>query len=185
MRVDLDRVLSFAVFAAALNSVANAQVTSDANGIVQTEWILGQGANTLRASVAGLEPFDLNASGSLVVATVAAVNVSGGNGQTGTVGAALAQPLSVQVVDADGTGIPGVTVTWTSTTGALGVSASSGASGAIASTETDTSGDGIAQVNWTLGTSAGTQTVTAAVGGITATFTASARAAAQASACSR
>src|SRR5574341_186583 len=102
----------------------------------------------------------------------AAIVLLSGNGQTGTVGQNLSQPLVVQVTTSDGRGVPNVTVSWSVTAG--------GGSLTAASTQTDPTG--VASVVWSLGTTAGSgnQTARASVVGVNGviTFTASAVAAA-------
>lgn len=100
------------------------------------------------------------------VRTPAAIAPQAGNGQNGTVGAPLGQPLTVRVTDAGGAGVGGATVAWQVT----------GGGGGIAPTTTTTDAQGNAQAVWTLGTAAGPNTATATVAGFTATFTATAAA---------
>lgn len=83
------------------------------------------------------------------------VAAAGGDAQTGTVGEPLDNALRVQVTGADGSGVSGETVTWSVASGGGSLSASS----------TTTDGSGYAQVNWTLGTTAGTQAASATVSG--------------------
>jgi subtilisin family serine protease len=79
-----------------------------------------------------------------------------GNGQAGTAGTSLPQPLVALVTEADGTPVRGVTVTWRVTAGGASVSASSIATDSL----------GRAAVQVTLGTTAGlnADTVVANVG---------------------
>lgn len=83
-----------------------------------------------------------------------AVAATGGDGQTGTVGAPLAEPLRVRVTDARGAGVAGVLVDWR-TTGGIPTSPTSA-----------TDADGNATAQWTLGTVAGGQDLSAAARGI-------------------
>ena len=78
----------------------------------------------------------------------------------------LPQPLIVKVLEANGTPAVGVRVTWTPLTGGGRLSASS----------TPTNGQGLAQVTWTLGSTAGSQSAraTATATGSPITFTATA-----------
>lgn len=85
-----------------------------------------------------------------------------GDAQTGTVGAALASPIKVQITDNYSNTANGVTVSFG--TGSGSVSASN--------VVTDT--DGYAQTNWTLGTTAGAQTRTASYSGLSQVFSATA-----------
>jgi hypothetical protein len=94
-----------------------------------------------------------------------AVNVFGGDGQTGATGAALAVPLLVRVVNAQGQGLAGVTVAWAVTQGG----------GSIAAAAAQTDSNGQASATWTLGAATGAHAATATVTGLTAaTFTATA-----------
>ena len=95
------------------------------------------------------------------VRTASSITVTGGNTQTGTVGAALAQPLVVTVRDQSGNPLSGQTVTFATTSG-----------GTLGTTTVTTNAQGQAQTTYMLGTTAGTQMVTARVAGVTnpATF---------------
>lgn len=79
-----------------------------------------------------------------------------GDAQTGTVGAALANPLAV-VVTRDGAPEAGVTVSWAVLTGG----------GAVGGASSTTNAQGLATTTWTLGTAAGAQTARATVTGAT------------------
>lgn len=70
---------------------------------------------------------------------------------TGTVNQQLTEPLSARVLDQNGFALPGVLVTWTVITGG----------GKLDSATSLTDASGIARVNWTLGTTAGSQAVEA------------------------
>lgn len=97
-------------------------------------------------------------------AVPAALQIVAGDGQTGTVGQAVAQTLQVRVVDANGSAIADVTVSWGVTAGGGSVGQSSSVSGS----------DGVASVTWTLGTEVGAQRVTAEAGGASTIFSATA-----------
>jgi plastocyanin len=95
-----------------------------------------------------------------------------GDGQTGTAGTALANPLAV-VVSRDGVPEEGVAVSWSVLTGG----------GTLGGASSSTNGQGIATMPWTLGTTAGDQTVRATVSDATGsplTFSATATAGAAA-----
>ena len=103
-------------------------------------------------------------SGGLAVAKAAA----SGDAQSGTVGAALANPLAV-VVTRDGAPQEGVTVNWSVLSGG----------GTLGGASSVTGGQGTATMTWTLGQTSGDQTVRAAVadaGGSPLTFSATATA---------
>jgi len=106
-----------------------------------------------------------SSSSSSNTVTPAQVSITGGNQQSGPVAATLPTALSVQVTDASGQPLSGVSVTWTVTTGGGSLSASSSTTGA----------NGTATTQWTLGTTAGTNTATATVASLApATFSAAA-----------
>lgn len=98
------------------------------------------------------------------IVTPSAIKVTGGNNQTATTGTTLKIPLTVQVVDATGAGVPGVVVTFT-------VNPSKGAT--LSPPSAITLNDGTATSSVTLGNTAGAVTITAAAAGVssTATFT--------------
>ena len=79
--------------------------------------------------------------------------VVSGDGQFGTVGTQLAEPLVVQVNDPAGAGVRGVRVSWKVIIG----------NGTVSSAQTTTNGAGQAQVRFTLGTLQGVHGVEAAV----------------------
>lgn len=90
-------------------------------------------------------------------ATPASVRLQAGSAQTGTVGSALAIPLSVVVTDKSGGAVSGARVDWDVGAG----------SGTLAPASTLTNSAGVAQTTWTLGTVAGNQRATAQVSGLT------------------
>jgi adhesin/invasin len=93
------------------------------------------------------------------------LTVVSGSGQTGTAGAALADPIVVRVLDQNGFALPNAVVTWTP-------AANSGSVSSVTSTS-DINGD--ASITWTLGTAAGSDTLVASLAnGATATITADA-----------
>ena len=92
----------------------------------------------------------------------AAVQAVSGSGQAAVVGLLATNPLVVRVTSAGGNPVQGVAVTWTVASGG----------GSLTAASTVTGADGQAQVQWTLGTRAEAQTVTATVEGLApATFT--------------
>lgn len=97
-------------------------------------------------------------------ATPASVVLVSGDAQPSPeVGTKLPHPLVVKVSDARGKGLSGITVAWLAESGAVSASSSI------------TAADGTTSVEWTLGTTAGSQTATATVTGLKAvTFTAAA-----------
>src|SRR5438067_4845497 len=86
------------------------------------------------------------------VATSIAVN-AGSDAQSGTVGQALAQPISVHVADQNGASLAGALVTWTVVSG--------GGSVSQATSTADATGNATAA--WTLGTAVGADSLRAAL----------------------
>jgi hypothetical protein len=84
----------------------------------------------------------------------AAVAVSAGDAQQGRVAATLAVPVAVRVADAHANPVANARVTWATSTGSV----------SPATSITDQSG--VATAAWTLGTTAGGQTLTATVSGV-------------------
>jgi hypothetical protein len=141
-------------------SATGATAITGTNGIATIgSWILGTtaGSNTLTATNGSLigSPVTFTATGLAGAATQIAVNA--GNGQSATVGTAVATPPSVIVKDANGNPVSGTSVTFAIATGNGTVSGGSATTGA----------NGIASAGgWTLGTTAGTNTLTATCTGL-------------------
>jgi hypothetical protein len=76
-----------------------------------------------------------------------------GGGQSAPAGTPLANPIVVRVNAADGGAVPDVTVRFS-------------APGSVSPASAVTAADGTAQTRWTLGTGAGTQSLTATVTGL-------------------
>ena len=91
-------------------------------------------------------------------ATPAAIRIEGGSSQSARVGSALPQPLTVLVLDAQNRPLRNVGVEFRALAG----------SGTTTPSRASTGSDGRASVSWTLGTVAGTQTVSASALGVTA-----------------
>jgi hypothetical protein len=106
-----------------------------------------------------------------LVATTLSVN-SAVNAQTGVVGTALAQPISVQVLDQNGAPLNNAVVTWTVESGG----------GSVATPTTSTDASGTATVAWTLGTAAGLDSLKAAIASGMSVFATATATAASASA---
>lgn len=145
-------------------SISPASATTDEQGVARSMWTLGSaGENRAEAKVDGLdEPMMFVATGTKAEATVAK---AGGDRQTGTVGTELPTMLTVAVTDAGGDPVSGATVTWAVTKG--------GGSASSATAKTDAAGE--VKAAWTLGKTAGEQSVTATVNSLSdVTFTAEA-----------
>lgn len=124
---------------------------------------------TLSASASGLSG---DVSNAFNVTTGAATTIAANSAisQDGTVGSPVPQPPSVKVTDGSGNGVSGVQVTFAVTDGG----------GSVSGDKPTTNSSGIATVgSWTLGTTAGSNTLTATADGLSGspvTFTASAAA---------
>ena len=90
----------------------------------------------------------------VVVPVIQTLNVVSGNGQSGTAGSALANPIIVRAGANDGSPLAGATVTFTAQNG-----------GSANPATAITAADGTAQTVWTLGSNAGSQRM-----GISAVF---------------
>lgn len=137
-------------------AVTGAAATTGATGVATVgSWTLGPsaGANSLTARSGGLADVVFSATG--VPGSARTIALSSGSGQADTVAATLAQPYVVRVTDSLGNGVSGVTVGW-----AVPVN-----QGSI-TTSSVTNGSGFASATRVLGPTAGTQTATAAVGGL-------------------
>lgn len=141
-------------------SVSPASLQTDINGIATaTQWILGAtpGANTATATASGLagSPKQFSATGTEPPAATIVPNST--QSQSATVGTAVAAPPSVLVKDTLGAPKAGVTVLASVLSGG----------GQISGTSLVTNGSGIATLgSWTLGTTAGAQSVQLSVGGL-------------------
>jgi len=78
-----------------------------------------------------------------------------GDGQTGAIGSALPNPLTVLVTDGSGNAVPGVSVSWAAQGG-----------GSVSSATVTTGSNGRASVNRVLGPTPGEQATTASVAGL-------------------
>ena len=128
--------------------------TTDANGQAQTNWTLGTavGTQTLNAAVGSLTPLTISAVVS--AGKPAHIDITAGNTQTGAVGSTVATRPSVKVTDAGGNPVPGASVVFSVT----------GGGGTLTGGVTTTDAQGIATVgSFQLGSTAGTNTVTAQV----------------------
>ena len=144
-------------------TVSAARVTTDAGGLATVNHTAGNtvGTSVVTATVAGLTPVTF----STTVGIANALTLVSGSAQTGTTGAALANPFVVRVTNSAGTVLAGVPVTFAITSGG----------GTLSSTTATSGANGLASTTYTAGATAGNATVTATIaGGGTVTFTASA-----------
>lgn len=131
-------------------AVGGAAAVTDDEGVARpSSWTLGPavGLNRLLAEVDGLDPVEFTATG--IPGPPAQIQRVSGSAQAGLPGTRLASPLRVRVRDSRGNVTPGATVQFRAQQGS--VSAPTAVTGP----------DGIAQVEWTLGSGPETQTATA------------------------
>jgi adhesin/invasin len=141
-------------------SVTGSPATTNASGVATVgSWTLGNtaGSNTLSVTVAGVTPISFSATG--IAGPAANVVKSAGDGQTAVAGSAVATDPAVTVTDAHGNAVAGVSV----------VFAASGGGGSVTGSPATTNGSGVATLgSWTLGTTAGPNTLSATAGSLTA-----------------
>jgi adhesin/invasin len=150
-------------------SITGASQTTNASGIATVgSWTLGTaaGGNTLTATSGSLSGSPVTFTATGTAGNAAQIAINGGNGQSATVNTAVAVAPSVIVTDAFGNPVSGTSVTF-----AVGLGG-----GSIIGAGATTDANGIATVgSWTLGTTAGTNTLTASSGSLSGspvTFTA-------------
>jgi len=145
------------VAAAGSGTIAGSPAATNAQGIATAgTWTLGTlvGTKTVTATVTGLTPVTFTATATVGPAAIVAVNA--GNSQTATVAQAVATLPSVKVTDANGNVVQGAAVAFAVASGG----------GSATGTSTTTNAGGIATVGgWTLGSTAGTNTLTATLSG--------------------
>jgi adhesin/invasin len=144
------------VVAAGGGSVTGANATTDVNGVATVgSWTLGltPGPNQLAAQVTGTSGYTFNATGTLQVASIA---IDAGDGQSATVNSAVPGPVRIIVRDVNSQPAAGVAVTFSVASGGGMVTGGSQTTGV----------DGLATLgSWTLGTTAGLNTLQAQVDG--------------------
>ncbi len=144
-------------------SVSSGTATTDDAGMAVVQWTLGPlvGTNTLFAQTADLAIVSFTAVG--IAGPPAMLEIISGDGQAGLVGTALPVPPAVVVRDAQGNPVGDVSVEFTVTSG----------DGSLTGTPALSNSNGIAAAGWTLGATAGINTVDAVVTGVAlVTFTA-------------
>jgi subtilisin family serine protease len=132
-------------------SLTNNQITTDAQGRASATWTLGLefGTGHTATATAGGIAATANASATLDAGTTLAI--ASGDAQAAVGGTALGAPIGVRVRTATAQNIAKVPVTWAVASGG----------GSLSTTASLTDANGVAITGWTLGGSAGAQTVTA------------------------
>ena len=138
--------------ASASGAVSSAQATTDATGSAQVTWTLGTlaGTDSLMITAGTLTP--VAALATALPDAPSAIAIVSGNDQSAPVDSTLSGVLSVKVTDQYGNVVPNAVVQW-----------SDDAGGALSATTTVTDSNGIAQVMYTLGPTAGTEDVVATI----------------------
>ncbi len=148
-----------------VGTLTNATATTNAAGLATFSGLTITGpAGTLTLAftspaVSGVVPAPITLSGG----AAAAITKQAGDGQTAIVASNVAVDPAVLVTDGAGNPVVGVQVTFTVASGG----------GSVTGTPATTNASGIAQVSaWQLGTIAGPNSLTATLGALTTTFTA-------------
>jgi adhesin/invasin len=145
-------------------------VASDDAGVVTFTDLAIRGSPGIRTLIFAADAFASVASAPIAVGVgaPATIAIAAGDGQSATVNTAVATAPAVSIRDGDDNPVPGIPVTFAVASGG----------GSVGAAIVTTGADGIAAVGgWTLGTTAGTNTLTAQVEGLElagspATFTA-------------
>jgi len=122
---------------------------------------LGSSAGAVQISVSALSGTGTATFNETVNVQLGSLTAVSGGSQSVRVNQAYPQPLVVQLLDTKGNPLPGITVNFAVTGGSASVNPSSAT----------TDGQGHAQTSVTAGSSAGTVTVVASAGGLSASFT--------------
>jgi adhesin/invasin len=174
-----DITVTFAVTSGGGSVTGPTQKTNAAGVATVGGWTLGNiaGANTLTATISGAAAVrasevaattaDLTVTftATAVAGAPGSISLAGGDGQTAVAGTAVTTAPSVKVVDAGNNPVSGASVSFFVATGG----------GSITGASTTTNASGIAAVgSWTLGNTAGSNTLTAAAAGVSGLVTISA-----------
>jgi adhesin/invasin len=134
-------------------------VRSNADGVVTFTNLAISGPPGIRTLLFAADAYASAASAPIAVGVGAPVSIAGaaGDGQSATVNTAVAIPPAVVERDADGNAVPGIPVVFAVASGG----------GSVTGATVPTGPEGIAQVgSWTLGTTAGPNTLQAQVEGL-------------------
>ena len=131
-----------------------ARVDTDRNGVAEAPITpTGAGPITVRATVNGLDPVTFTIT---TGPPPTSLTIASGDNQAGTPGSALANPLVVEVQDAEGGAVDGVVVTFEVTAGG----------GSLSAETATTNAQGRAQTRLTLGSERAINSVRASVTGL-------------------
>lgn len=138
-------------------TLSPATAATDATGIARSAWTLGprlDADQVVEAAVGAGIATSIHATAS--VPSVATAAKAAGDGQSASVTSVLPTPLAVVVTMPDGSPVVGARVTWQA--GAAG--------GAVDPGTTTTDAQGRTEARWTLGTTAGSHSVSATIEGL-------------------
>ncbi len=155
-------------------SVSANIVDTDEDGRSRVDRVLGPtvGQQSTVASSEGLAGSPVTFLHTAIAGDASRLVILSGGDQTAEAGTLLPSDLVVQLIDADGNGVPRTAVSWVVATGG----------GSVAPEISTTDGDGRTSAKWTLGGTLGQQRLDAVVSGVgIATFRATATAGAPAS----
>jgi len=146
-------------FAVAEGSVSATTANTNAQGKASLTWTLGStvGSQTLIVTAYKADgstplsgsPLNVTATANEIILEATSIEFSGGDGQSAYINMPLPSLVSVVVKDQFGNAFQGATVNFSVT------------EGSVSSATVITGASGFASVNWTLGPTAGTQTLTA------------------------
>ena len=130
-------------------------VMTDAQGQASTSWTLGAtpGTQTATAAVIGQTGVEATITADAVQTIATDLAMVSGDAQTGTVGVELADSLVVLAMDALGNPVGGTTIDWIVTLN----------DGTVDPVQSVTDAAGLAATAWTMGTTVGANSVTAAL----------------------
>lgn len=137
--------------------ITPAETRTDTAGLARAEWKVGGtlGTQAVIASVVGFDDLPpVRFEASVESAEAQRIESFNGNAQTGAVGAPLASPLVVRVIDQFGNPVANVDVEWEAENGSIDPSSST------------TGADGLATASWVLGGSTGPQAASASSDGL-------------------
>ncbi|HEV7366570.1 MAG TPA: Ig-like domain-containing protein [Gemmatimonadales bacterium] len=136
--------------------VSPAQARTGSDGMARARWVLGAGSGpqAVVASVVGSGTLQVRFEASIAAGDPVRMESVSGDGQRGSAGAALGNPLVVRVSDQFGNPVANVSVKW------------DGGDGSVHPATSQTGADGQASTTWTLGSSTGSYTATASSGSL-------------------
>jgi hypothetical protein len=152
-----DQAVAFSVDGTAPGGqVTSLQDKTGSDGTARARWVLGAdaGPQAVVARVVTHDALQVRFEASLATGDPVHMELVSGDGQRGSVGSALRNPLVVRITDQFGNPVPNVSVTW------------DGGDGSVDPSTAQTGDDGQASTAWTLGSAVGSHTATASSDGL-------------------